>query len=213
MLREARLRLLGRSRLRPHQYERGPAVEHEPSLQQEAVRVIYCERGIGLLRQQAGQNDACTRREYARDRSRQQFQRRQQNVGKHKIVGRAVLYASCREAARMNGRDKTTNMIEDDVSAGNLNRFAVNVACKHRAARDFGGGDRQHAGASADVEDLTRPVLSQQAVERQQAAPRCAVMAGPKRELRFYFDTDTRGCCALAIMRAVYQKASGLDRR
>ena len=55
------------------------------------------------------------------------------------------------------------------------------------------GGDRQHAGAGAEIEHAARPPRLQHLIEQQQAAARGAVMAGAERQRRLDFDADLVG--------------------
>ena len=73
----------------------------------------------------------------------------------------------------------------------------------------LGGGDRQHAGAAADVEDASRAPAAKHAVQHQQAAARRAVMAGAEGQRRLDLDCDVVGPDSRAVMGAVNEKAPG----
>ena len=70
------------------QDQRGPAVEIDPPFEREAA--IGRDGGIGLGRQQAGQDDARAGRGEPRQRRGEALQRPQQDIGKDEIVGRAL---------------------------------------------------------------------------------------------------------------------------
>ena len=67
-----------------------------------------------------------------------------------------------------NGRDA----VEPRILARNAHRLRVDVARQHRTAQRPGGGDGQHAGAGADVENAPRPLRLQQARSSASRQPR-----------------------------------------
>ena len=69
-------------------------------------------------------------------------------------------------------------------------RAGVDVAREHAAAQRLRRGDREHAGAGADIEDTPRPSPLTIRVEREQAAAGGAVMAGAEGERRLDLDAD-----------------------
>ena len=73
----------------------------------------------------------------------------------------------------------------------------------------LGGGNRQHAGAGAEIEHASRLPLLEQMVEQQQAAPRGAVMAGAESQCRLDFDAELVGRNAVAVVLAVDHEAAG----
>ena len=80
--------------------------------------------------------------------------------------------------------------IAPDVLARDPRRPRVDVARQHRAAQHPGGGNREHAGSGADIEDTARATRLQKMVERQQASPRGAVMSGAEGERGPDLDAD-----------------------
>ena len=76
----------------------------------------------------------------------------------------------------------------------------------------FRRGDRQHAGAGAEIEHAPRTVRLQHMIEQQQAAARGAVMAGAERQRRLDLDAELVRRDARAIMLAVHDEAPGGDR-
>ena len=71
----------------------------------------------------------------------------------------------------------------------------------------LGGGNRQHAGAGAEVEHALRPPRLQHMVEQQQAAARGAVMAGAEGQRRLDLDAELVGGHPRAVMGAMHDKA------
>src|SRR5262249_32855365 len=72
--------------------------------------------------------------------------------------------------------------------------------------------DREHAGAGAEIEHMTRTALPGQAVEREQATPRGAVMAGAEGGGGFDLDADLVAWNPAAIVRAMHHQAAGACR-
>ena len=103
--------------------------------------------------------------------------------------------------------------IAPDVLPRNSGRAGVDVARQHRPAQRPGRGDRQHAGAGADVQHAQRTSRLEKMVERQQASPRRAVMSGAEGEGGADLDADAVEMDARAVVLAVDDEASGLDRR
>ena len=64
----------------------------------------------------------------------------------------------------------------------------------------------------ADIEHVARPPPLEQAVERQKAAARGAVMAGAEGKRRLDFDADPVWRDAGTVMRAMHGETPGLDR-
>ena len=75
----------------------------------------------------------------------------------------------------------------------------------------LGGGDRQHAGAGAEIEHAARMPGLQHVIEQQQAAARGAVVAGAERQRRLDLDGELVGRDPLAVVLAVHDEASGRD--
>ena len=76
----------------------------------------------------------------------------------------------------------------------------------------LGRGNRQHAGAGAEIEHAARAPGLQDMVEQQQAAPGGAVMAGAERQRRLDLDAELVGRDAVAVVLAVDDEAAGGDR-
>ena len=76
----------------------------------------------------------------------------------------------------------------------------------------LGGGNRQHAGAGAEIEHAARAVSFQDVIEQQQAAARGAVVAGAERQRRLDLDAELVGRNPFAVMLAVHDEAPGRDR-
>ena len=74
-------------------------------------------------------------------------------------------------------------------------------------------GDRQHAGAGAEIEDVARTLrTARQRVERQQAAAGGAVMTGAERCAGLDLDADAMTGHMRSIVCAVHDEAAGGDR-
>ena len=67
----------------------------------------------------------------------------------------------------------------------------VDIGRDHAMMQCLGGGDREHAGAGPDIEDVARMAAAQQPVEGDEAAARGAVMAGAEGERGLDFDRDS----------------------
>ena len=76
----------------------------------------------------------------------------------------------------------------------------------------LGSGDRQHAGAGAEIEHAPRPPGFQHMIEQQQAAARGAVMAGAERQRRLDLDADLVGRHPRAVVLAMHDETPGRDR-
>ena len=193
------------------QDQRGPAVEIDPPFERQAA--IGRDGGIGLGRQQAGQNDTRAGRGEPRERRGEALQRPQQDIGEDEIVGRALAQFWSGDAVRLYHLDETAGAIERDIGAGRAHGAAVDVGCEHGPPQGAGGGDGEHARAGAEVEDAPSRQRFAKPIERQQAAARGAVMAGAEGQRRFDLDADAVVRDAGAVMGAVHDEAAGGDGR
>ena len=80
-------------------------------------------------------------------------------------------------------------------------------------AQQLGRGDRQNAGAGADIERSGDPAPPRQRFERDQAAAGRGMLAGAERGRRVEHDPDRPGRHTAAVMRAVDKEAADAQRR
>ena len=90
--------------------------------------------------------------------------------------------------------------------------FRVDVTRQHAGVKRLGGGDRQHAGSRADVENAARATILQQNIQRQQAPAGGAVMPGAEGERRLDLDTDPIRRHGCAVVGTVHGEAAGENR-
>src|SRR5262249_59417222 len=86
------------------------------------------------------------------------------------------------------------------------------VGVKQAPAQSSCRSDGEHARPSADIEDAVGPIRLDEAIERQQAAARGAMMARAESERRLDFDAHHIRSNPRSVMRAVNDEASGRDR-
>ena len=113
------------------------------------------------------------------------------------------------------GADRLHQMpghVEPGVFPRDLHRGRIDVAGQNFLVQRLGRGDRQHAGAGAEIEHAPRTPGLQHMIEQQQAAARGAVMAGAERQRRLDLDAELVGRDARAIMLAVHDETPGRDR-
>ena len=72
------------------------------------------------------------------------------------------------------------SVVPSGIGARDMNGFEVDIACQHRNMQGFGRGEAQNAGAAADIEDAPGFASLEQRIEREQAADRGWMMAGPE---------------------------------
>jgi hypothetical protein len=118
--------------------------------------------------------------------------------------------------------------IDARVVACNHERPRIYVAGKDRPMQCLGGGDGENAGAGADVEDASpmpasrgggrvvrgaaaTPILGN-AVKRKQASTGAAVMAGAEGKSGLDLNADLVGSNAAPMIRAMDDKAAGINR-
>jgi hypothetical protein len=83
------------------------------------------------------------------------------------------------------------------------------ASTRQRSARAARNGE--HAGAGADIEHAPDSPGLEQAVERKEAAARCAVMAGTEGKRRLDLDADAVWRNPAAVMRAMDEETARLD--
>ena len=82
-----------------------------------------------------------------------------------------------------------------------------------RVSAVLGGGDGEYAGACADIEDTPRTAMAKNVLQRHQAAPGRAVMAGAERKAGFNLDWNLASSYRGQVMRTMNNETTGLDRR
>ena len=127
---------------------------------------------------------------------RQPLQRAEQDIGEHEVERPALAKAPRAETGGVDDRHAARRGCAATFSRATCAaRGSMSLASTGRCRRP-GGGNREHAGSGADVEDAARAARLEQAVERQQASPRGAVMAGAEGERRLDLDADAVGADA-----------------
>ena len=97
------------------------------------------------------------------------------------------------------------------IGTGRAHRAAVDIGCEHGLPQDAGRRDGKHPRAGAEVEDAPSWKRFADAIKRQQAAARGAVMAGAESQRGFDLDADAIVRDAGAVMGAVHDEAAGAD--
>jgi len=110
------------------------------------------------------------------------------------------------DAVRVHERD-ARGAIESRIAARNLNGRDIDIGGDDVAPQGTRRGNRQNAGAGANIKNAPRRAGSANVVERDEAAARRAVMAGAEGKRRFDLDADAVARDVAAVVRAV----SGLD--
>ncbi len=113
----------------------------------------------------------------------------------------------------MNRLHPIAGAVEAGVLPGGNRRAPVDIAGEQRLAQGFGGCDRQHTGAGAEIEHPPRPFRPQHLVEQDEATAGGAMMPGAERQRRLDLDADPVGTDTVAVVMAVHHEATGLDRR
>src|SRR5262249_16610867 len=89
----------------------------------------------------------------------------------------------------------------------------IDIARHDRLAQRLGGGDRQYAGAAADIDQSPRPAPAKDTLEQQKAAAGRAMVAGAESQRRLDLDGDVARPYPAAVMAAMDQEAPGPHRR
>jgi hypothetical protein len=90
----------------------------------------------------------------------------------------------------------------------------IDIACDHRPPQGLGSSDGEHPGSGADVEHNAARAAPRlrDAIEREQATAGTAMMAGAEGEPCLDLNGNTVDANAAAVMCAVHDEATGLDR-
>jgi len=202
-----------RSAATPDEDEGRPAVAFDAPL--EGQRTIGRERGIGLRRQQPGQNDAGAGRCEPPQRRGDPLQRPEQDVGEDEIERRRLANAARADAIRLHHGDDCVDAVESGIGARDAHRACIHIGREHALPQRARGGDGEHAVAGAEIEDFHAASIIRFAnpVERHEAAARGAVVAGAEGERRLDFDADAVWWNAAAVVRPVNDETAGRDRR
>ncbi len=195
-----------------HKHQRRPAVELDAPFERQ--RAIGGSRRVGLRRQQAGEDHARAGGGEFYQRRCQKLQRPQQDVGEDQIERRHGAKASRRNAVGMHSLDHRTNAVQPGVGAHDAYRFGVDVGCQHALPQGARRRNGEHARAGAEVENAQASPAPRfaDAVERQEAAARGAVVAGAEGERCLDLDADPVDRNAGAVVGAVNDKPSGPNR-
>ena len=103
--------------------------------------------------------------------------------------------------------------VQPGVGAGDADRFGVDVGCQHALPQGAGRRNGKHATAGAEIENAQASPAPRfaEAVERQEAAARGAVVAGAESERRLDLDADPVGRNVGAVVGTVNEKPPGPD--
>ena len=145
------------------------------------------------------------------------MQRPEQDVGEDQIEWGADAKISRGEPIGAADADQAGGPIKPGIVARDAHGLCVDIARQHALAQAPGGGNRQHAGSGAEIEDTrhcraTITLKLTNRVQRDEAAARRAVMAGAEGQRRLDLDGDSVRRHAAAIMAAVHDKASRRNR-
>ena len=140
---------------------------------------------------------------------RQRTQGEREDVGEDEIVWSAIAQSGMLKAGRRHRAHPWRDAVENGVGARGLNRNGVDVARDHRLAQRLCGGDGQHAGAGANVQNGIGAAALEDIIEHQQAAARGAVVAGSKGERSLNLQRNVVLAHGVTVMGAMHQKAPG----
>ena len=117
----------------------------------------------------AREHDARIARRQPADRPGETGEGAEQDVGEDEVERPMLRDGAAAGAGRMDEAD-VRGSVEPRIVARGDDRDGIDVACDDPRAQALGGGDRQHAGAGSDVEDLLiPPPLAGEGGERQRA--------------------------------------------
>ena len=141
------------------QQQAAPAFDPEMPQRHQPARAIGGHHARRLVVQQSRQDHESLRREMPRHRPRELPQRIGEDVGQHQVERTvpARIPAPQKPVARI-ACTRLPHAVEPRVLARDPHRRRVDVARQHRAVQRLGGGDRQHAGAGAEIEHAPRPM-------------------------------------------------------
>ncbi len=126
--------------------------------------------------------------------------------------GAAPRIAGRDDAVRLYDSDNGTGVIAPGIVTRGAHGGAVDIGGEYAAAHRARRGDGEDAGAGAEVENALRVPPPGHPIEREETAARRAVMAGAEGERSLDFDADPVDGNFCAIVRAMNDKAAGLDR-
>ena len=121
------------------------------SLQRQ--RAVGGDHRIGLRRQYARKHDAASGRGEPPQWRGDAFERPEQNVGEDQVVGRVRADRPRADAVRQYHRQQIAGAVMLGIAARGLHGEGVVVGRQHVRMQRTSGGDRQHAGARADIEN------------------------------------------------------------
>ena len=222
-----RIAVLEGLRARPptRENQRRPAVDLKAAAQRE--RPVGGDHRIGLRRQYAGKHNTPAGSCKIPQRRRDAFERPEQDVGENQIIRCMRADRPRADAVRLEHRHQMARAVVPHIVARGLHREGIDVGRAYARMQGAGGGDCQHAGTGADIEDARRSLRSHlrvpgdelmlahrlaHRIERQQATARRAMVTGAEGERRFDLDADAVERNAAAVMGAVHDETAGLDR-
>ena len=145
---------------------------------------------------------------------RQREQRVGQEVGEHKIEGLGAAHQGVVEAHGVEDAHAGGDAVEPRVGArhGGGDRVVVDGE-DAGAGKGAGGGDRQHAGAAAQVEHALEPACARQPVDGLEAKRGGGVVAGAERLAGLDLDGVAPHRKARPVVAGVHDEAAGANRR
>ena len=163
---------------------REPAVERKRALEHQPLRPVGAQRRIGLVFKTP---DSTTRAFGSSCRaigaaSRCSGRSRMFDITRSNGA-RLAISGACRSAAWIAVTNAPTPF-SLALSRATCDRARVDVGGEHRHAEQLRRGDRENPRTGAEIENVTRPVVAREIIQRQQAAARGAVVAGAERGRR-----------------------------
>jgi hypothetical protein len=215
MLKQKLARSVAHNGSRPPQHQSRPAIEIDAPLQRKLP--VSRERGIGLRFQQTRQHNAAARRNDLAQRRGELLQRRKQDVGEDQIERGADANVRCGEPIGAADVHQGGAAIKPGIPPRDAHGLWVDIDRQHALAQAPRGGNRQHAGAGAEIEDTrhcraTIILKLTNRLQRDEAAARRAVMTGAEGLRRLDLDADPIRRHAAAIMAAVHDIAPRRNR-
>jgi len=136
-------------------------------------------------------------------------QRIGEDVRQHQVERRGHGELRRRESGGANRLHQMSGPVRPRILARDGDRQRIDIGREDALVQRLGRGNRQHAGAGAEIEHASRTPGLQHMVEQQQAAPRGAVMAGAERQRRLDLDAELVGRNAVAVVLAMDDEAAG----
>ena len=158
-----------------------------------------------LMAQQSRQHRPPAGHQGSREIGGEQRQRARQDIRQNQIIAVPAQPATAKSGS-VSDPHPAGNAVVRDIMAGDRDRVRIDVARANPAPQQLGGGDRQDAGAGADIERTVDPTPAHQSLECDQAALGRRMLAGAESGCSIEHDPDRPGRHPAPMMRAIDEK-------